>query len=141
MDPCTVIVTFFSHWVVGQHGDGFGLPSNYIYASSCHLLDTREGKNLCKELELTWKFPKQYKVILLAPDLQKILHDLTDLKVISSGVSGETLLAEVIFANNSRIRQDTRLAPFQLVTVQQSILPSVKDTGKHTHHSLNRVNT
>ena len=23
--------TFFSHWVVdGQHGDGFGLPSNYV---------------------------------------------------------------------------------------------------------------
>ena len=31
MDPCTVIDTFFSHWVVdGQHGDGFGLPSNYV---------------------------------------------------------------------------------------------------------------
>ena len=47
MDLCTVIDTFFSHWVVRQHGDGFGLPSNYVYTSSGHLMDTREGKNLC----------------------------------------------------------------------------------------------
>ena len=98
MDLCTVIDTFFSHWVVRQHGDGFGLPSNYVYTSSGHLLDTREGKNLCKEFELTWKYPKQQKVIPLAPDLQYILLDLTALKVISPGVSGDTLLAEVIFA-------------------------------------------
>ena len=109
MDPCTVIDTFFSHWV-GQHG--FGLPSHYVYTSSGHLLDTREGKNLCKELELTWKYIKQYKVILLAPDLQNILQDLTALKVISPVVSGDILLAETIFANNSKVRQDTaRLTP------------------------------
>ena len=75
MDLYMVIDTFFSHWVIGQHGDGFGLPSNYVYASSGHLLNTREGK--CKELELTWKYPKQYKVILLAPNMQNILQDLT----------------------------------------------------------------
>ena len=83
MDPCTVIDTFFSHWVVEQHGDGFGIPSNYVYTSSGHLLDTRKGKDLCKELELTWKYPKQQKVILLALDLQYILQDMTALKVIS----------------------------------------------------------
>ena len=54
IDPYTVIDTFFSHWVVGQHGDGFGIPSNYVYTSSGHRLDKREGKDLCKELELTW---------------------------------------------------------------------------------------
>ena len=85
MDLCTLIDTFFSHWVVRQHGDGFGLPNNYIYTSSGHLLDTREGKTLCKELELTWKYPKQQKVISLAPDLQYILQDLPVLKVISPG--------------------------------------------------------
>ena len=63
-----VIDSFFSHWVVGQHGDGFGLPSNYVCTSSGHLLDIREGMNLSKELELTWKYPKQYKVISLAPE-------------------------------------------------------------------------
>ena len=67
MDPCTVIDTFFSLWVVRKHGDSVGLPSNYVYTSSGHLLDTREGENLCKELELTWKYPKYQKVISLAP--------------------------------------------------------------------------
>ena len=47
MDPHMVKDTFFSHWVVGQHG--FGIPSNYVYTSSGHLLDTKEGKDLCKE--------------------------------------------------------------------------------------------
>ena len=75
----------------------------------------------------------------LAPDLQNFVHYLTVLKVISPGVSGDILLAEAIFANNSRIRRDTRLTPFQLVTGQQSILPPIKDTGEHTHHSLNRL--
>ena len=61
MDPHTVIDTFFSHWVIGQHGDNFGIHSNYVYTSSGHLLDTRKGKDLCKELMLTWKYPKQQK--------------------------------------------------------------------------------
>ena len=139
MDLCTLIDTFFSHWVVRQHGDGFGLPNNYIYTSSGHLLDTREGKTLCKELELTWKYPKQQKVISLAPDLQYILQDLPVLKVISPGVPGDILLAEALFANNSKIRRDMRLTPFQLVTGQQSTLSLIKDTGEHTHHPLNRL--
>ena len=71
-----VIDTFFSHWVVRQHGDGFGIPSNYVYTISGHLLDTKAGKNLCRELELTWKYPKQQEVIP-APDLQYILQVVT----------------------------------------------------------------
>ena len=63
----------------------------------------------------------------------------TVLKVNSPGVSGDILLAEAIFANNSRIRRDTRLTPFQLVTGQQSILPPIKDIGEPTHHFLNRL--
>ena len=34
MDPYTVIDTFFSHWVIGLNGDGFGIPSKYVYISS-----------------------------------------------------------------------------------------------------------
>ena len=54
MDSHTVIDTFFSLWVVGQHGDGLGMPSNYVYTSSGHMLDSKEGKDLCEELKLTW---------------------------------------------------------------------------------------
>ena len=68
-----------------------------------------------------------------------LVQDLTALKVISPGVPGDILLAEAIFVNNSKIRRDTRLTPFQLVTAQQSTLPPLKDTGEHTHHSLNRL--
>ena len=139
MDPHTVLDTFFSHWDVGQHGDGFGIPSNYVYTSSGHLLDTREGKDLCKELELTWKYPKQQKVIRLAQDCQHILQEMKALKVISPGVPGDILLAESIFAHNSRIRRDTRLTPFQLVTEQQSTLPPIDDTGERTHRSISRL--
>ena len=84
-DPHNVIDTFFSLWVVGQHGDGFGMPSNYVNTNSGHMLDTKEGKDFCKELELTWKYPQQQKVILLAPDCQHILQDIKALKVISPG--------------------------------------------------------
>ena len=76
---------------------------------------------------------------MLAPDLQNILQDLTALKVTSQVVSGDIRLAEAIFANNSKIRQDTRLTPFHLVTGQQSTLPPIKDTGEHTYHSPNRL--
>ena len=34
MDPYTVIDTFFSHWVIGLNGDGFGIPNKYVYTSS-----------------------------------------------------------------------------------------------------------
>ena len=63
MDAHTVIDTFFSFWVMGLNGDGFGMPSNYVYTSSGRKLDTKEGKELCEELELTWKYPKLGKVI------------------------------------------------------------------------------
>ena len=58
MDPYTIIDTFFSHWVIGLNGDGFGIPSKYVYTSSGQKLDTKEGRKLCEELELTWKYPK-----------------------------------------------------------------------------------
>ena len=58
------------------------------------MLDTKKVKDLCEELELTWKYPKLQKVILLAPDLQ----DMKALKVISPGVPGDILLTEAIFA-------------------------------------------
>ena len=75
-----VYVTIFQILNRRAKEKSFGLPSNYVYTSSGHLLDTREGKNLCKELELTWKYPKQYNVIPLAPDLQNILQDLDSSK-------------------------------------------------------------
>ena len=80
MDPHTVIDTFFSHWVIGLNSDGFGIPSNYVYTSSGRKLDTKEGRELCEELELTWKYPKLGKVITLSPDCKGIFQDL---KVIS----------------------------------------------------------
>ena len=55
MDAHTVIDTFFSFWVIRLNGDGFGMPSNYVYTSSGGKFDTKEGRELCKELELTWK--------------------------------------------------------------------------------------
>ena len=48
LDPPTVIDTFFSHWVIGLNGDGFGIPSNYVYTSSGRKLDTKEGGNYVK---------------------------------------------------------------------------------------------
>ena len=68
MDAHTVIDTFFSLWVIGLNGDGFGMPSNYVYTSPGHKLDTKEGRELCEE-------------------------------------SGDILLAEAIFAHNSKITQ------------------------------------
>ena len=59
MNTHTVIDTFFSLWVIGLNGDGFSMPRNYLYTSSGHKLDTKEGRKLCEELELTWKYPKQ----------------------------------------------------------------------------------
>ena len=67
------------------------------------------------------------------------LQDLKGLKVISPGVSGDILLAETIFAYNSRIRRDTRLSYFQLVTGKQSEPPPIDDTGERTHSSINRL--
>ena len=79
----------------------------------------------CEELELSWKYPKLGKVITLSPDCKGISQDLKALKVISPGVSVDILLAEVIFAHNSRIKRDTRLSPFQLVTGKQSEPPHI----------------
>ena len=61
------------------------------------------------------------------------------LKVISPGVLEDILLAEAIFASTSRIRRDTILSPFQLVTGQQSTLPPIEDTGECTYCSINRL--
>ena len=38
------------------------------------------------------------------------------LKVISPAVSEDIVLAEAVFAHNSKIRKGTKLFPFQLVT-------------------------
>ena len=94
---------------------------------------------MCEELKLTWKYPKLGKVIPLGPDFQGILQDMKALKVISPGVPGDIIPAEVIFAHNSRIKRDTRLSPFQLVTGKQSEPPSIDDTGERTHSSINRL--
>ena len=139
MDPHMVIDTFFSHWVIGLNGDGFGIPSNYMYTSSGQNLDTKEGRELCEELELTWKYPKLGKVIMHSPDCKGIFQDLKALKVISPAVSEDILLAEAVFAHNSKIRKDTRLSPFQLVTGNQSEPTLIDDTGELTYSSINRL--
>ena len=142
MDPHTVTYctdTYFSLWVVGQNGDGFGMPRHYDYTNSGRMLDKKEGKDLCEELDLTWKYPKLQKVIPLAPGCQHILQDMKAFKVISLGVPGDIILTEAIFAHNSRIRQDMRLSPFQLVTGKQSDPPPIDDTGEGIHSSINRL--
>ena len=103
-----------------------------MYTSSGRKLDTKEGRELCEELELTWKYPKLGKVITLSPDCKGIFQDLKALKVISPAVSEDILLAEVVFAHNSKIRRETRLSPFQLVTGKQSKPPPIDDTGELT---------
>ena len=52
MDTHTVINTFFSHWVIGLNGDGFGIPTKYVFSSTGRKLDTKEGRKLCDELKL-----------------------------------------------------------------------------------------
>ena len=139
MDPNTVKDTFFSHWVIGLNGDGFCIPSNYVYTSSGRKLDTKEGRELCEELELTCKYPKLGNVITLSPDCKGIFQDLNALKVISPAVSENILLAEAVFAHNSKIRKDTKLSPFQLITRKQSEPPLIDVTGKLTHSSINKL--
>ena len=72
MDPNTVIDTFFSHWVIGLNGDGFGIPNKYVFTSTGRKLDTKEGRKLCEELKLIWKYPKVGKVITLSPGCKPI---------------------------------------------------------------------
>ena len=96
MDPYTVIDTFFSHWVIGLNGDGFGIPNKYVYTSSGRNLDTKEGRKLCEELELIWKYPKVGKVITPSQDCKGIFQSFKALKVISPAVSEDILLAEAV---------------------------------------------
>ena len=51
-------------------------------------------------------------------------------------MSEDILLAEAVFAHNCKIRQDTRLSPFQLVTGKQSQPPPIDDTGELNHSSI-----
>ena len=101
MDTHTVINTFFSHWVIGLNGDGFGIPTKYVFSSTGRKLDTKEGRKLCDELKLIWKYPKVGKVITLSPDCECIIKSFNALKVISPAVSEDILLAEAVFAHNS----------------------------------------
>ena len=110
-----------------------------MYTSSGRKLDTKEGRELCEELELTWKYPKLGKVIKLFPDCKGIFQDLKALKVISPAVSEDILLAEAVFAHDCKIRKDTKLSPFQPVTGKQSEPPIIDDTGELTHSSINRL--
>ena len=124
----TVKDTFFSHWVVGLNGNGFGIPCKYVYTSSGRKLDTKDGRILCEELELTWKYLNLGKVITLSPECKGIFQDLKALKVISPEVSEDILLAEAVFAHNSKLKNGIKLSPFQLVKGKQSEPPLVDDT-------------
>ena len=76
---------------------------------------------------------------MLFPDCKGIFQDLKTLKVISPAVSEDILLAEAVFAHNSKIRKGTKLSPFKLVTGKQWEPLLVEDTGKLTHSSINRL--
>ena len=110
-----------------------------MYTNSGSKLDTKEGRKLCEELELTWKYQKMGKVIMLSPDCKGIFQSLQALKVISPAVSEDILLAEAVFAHNSKLRKGIKLSPFQLVKGKQSEPPPVEDTVKLTHSSTNRL--
>ena len=49
------------------------------------------------------------------------------------------LIAEAVFAHNSKLRKDTKLSPFQLVRGKQSEPLLLDDTVKLTHSSTNRL--
>ena len=68
----------------------------------------KEGRKLCEELELTWKYPKVGKVITLSPDCKGIFQSFKALKVISPAVSEDILLAEAVVAHNSKLRKGVR---------------------------------
>ena len=53
-DPCTVIDIFFSHWVVGQHGDGFGI----LAQATCW---TQEKVKTCKRVGTNLEISKATK--------------------------------------------------------------------------------
>ena len=76
-----MVIELLSLGSFGLIVDGFGMPSNYVYTSSGCKLDTKEGKKLCEEWKLTWKYPKLGKVILLSPGCKGILQDMKALKV------------------------------------------------------------
>ena len=110
-----------------------------MYTSSGRKLDTKEGRKLCEELELIWKYPNLGKVITLSPDCKGIFQSFKALKVIWPAVSEDILLAEAVFAHNSKLKKGTKLSPSQLVKGKQSEPPLVYDTVKLTHISTNRL--
>ena len=128
MDTHTVINTFFSHWLIGLNGDGFGIPNKYVFSSTGRKLDTKEGRKLCDELKLIWKYPKVGKVITLSPDCEYIIKSFNALKVISPAVSEDILIAEAVFAHNSKLKKGTKLSPAQQVKGQQSEPASANNT-------------
>ena len=90
-------------------------------------MDTKEGRKLCDELKLIWKNPKVGKVIL-SPDCERIIQSFNALKVISPAVSEDILLAEAVFAHNSKFKKGTKLSPAQQVKGKQSEPPSANNT-------------
>ena len=59
----------------------------------------------------------------MSPDCRGIFQDLKALKVILPAESEDILLAEAVFAHNSKLRKVIKLSPFQLVTGKQSEPP------------------
>ena len=86
-------------------------PSMYLQLTGCKL-DNKEGRKLIEERNLSWKYPKVGKVITLSPDCQRILQSFNALKVNSPEIPEDTLLAEAVFAHNSKLKKGTKLSPF-----------------------------
>ena len=115
MEPNTVIDTFFLHWVIGSNGDGYGTPTKYVFTSTGRQLDNKEGRKLIEERNLNWKYPKIGKVITLSPDCQRLIQSFNALKVKSPEMPEDTLLAEAVFAHNSKLKKGAKLSPCQQV--------------------------
>ena len=115
MESNTVINTFFLHWVIGPNGDGYGRPTKYVFTSTGRQLDNKEGRKLIEERDLTWKYPKIGKVITLSPDCQRLIQSFNVLKVKSPEMPEDTLLAEAVFAHNSKLKKGAKLSPCQQV--------------------------
>ena len=115
MEPNTVIDTFFRHWIIGLNGDGYGTPTKYVFTTTGRQLDNKEGRKLIEERNLNWKYPKIGKVITLSLDYQRIIQSFNAVKVKSPEIPEDTLLAETVFAHNSKLKKGAKLSPCQQV--------------------------
>ena len=68
--PQMVSNNFFTHWVQGQCGNGFGLPTNYIHKYRSAI--KHNWSQTTEKLGLSWRYPNVYTLISLTPAMERI---------------------------------------------------------------------